>query len=287
VSVLQVHTQPSSEGGFEVKWKWKTNPNSRPTVGSLHVTLDESHAAEQHALAEIKALHYLLEERKIHGNNRLGNEIRVLLSSGIIRKALLKGALKVQGAGKADSQAVASAATFLATKYFEASYEVQRWKDEEPKAVEPLVEIHLGKRYPMSALHCELLGSDVIVTRHAMHRWVARICEGLDRYSENDLSKLPDSRWSQAWRWFVNVLSHKGLLKADLLPNVAEKFKRRYGPSCVYLHFSDAMAVLVLVEGAQGYDLVTVLRTNPHVPLLAQQRYMAGQQIKLNRGIVG
>ena len=137
MSVLAVSTDPVEGGDFITRWKWKTNPNSRPIQGSLRVSVNEVHASDRAALAEIHALHYLLEVREIHGENRLGTDMRVCLSSSAVRKALLKGSLKVHGTGKAESAAVGAAATFLATKYFEATYEVQRWKDEEPKAVEP------------------------------------------------------------------------------------------------------------------------------------------------------
>ena len=109
-----------------------------------------------------------------------------------------------------------------------------------------------------------------------MHRWVGRISEGLDRYSENDLSKIPDARWTKAWRTLAGVLNHKGLLRADLLPEVARKYQQRYGMSCVF----------VLADGPQGLDLVTVTKTNPHTPILSQQRFMVGQQIKTSRGTI-
>ncbi len=286
MSVLAVSTDPVEGGDFITRWKWKTNPNSRPIQGSLRVSVNEVHASDRAALAEIHALHYLLEVREIHGENRLGTDMRVCLSSSAVRKALLKGSLKVHGTGKAESAAVGAAATFLATKYFEATYEVQRWKDEEPKAVEPEMLLSLGPRFPRVGLQCSLLNRPVQITRHAMHRWVGRISEGLDRYSENDLSKIPDARWTKAWRTLAGVLNHKGLLRADLLPEVARKYQQRYGMSCVYLHFSDAMAVFVLADGPQGLDLVTVTKTNPHTPILSQQRFMVGQQIKTSRGTI-
>lgn len=286
MSVIAVNTTPIGADHFITRWKWKTNPNSRPTVGTLKVTLDAVHITEREALAEIQALYHLLEVRKIQGENRLGTDLRICLSSSIVRKALLKGALKTTGEGKSVSIEVASAATFLATKYFEASYEVQRWKDEEAKVVELEVHTHTGPQYSRAELPCTLLDANVYITRHAMNRWVARICENLDRYSENDLGPYPDSRWSQGWRWFANVLTHKGLLRADLLPEVARKYQRRFGDACEYLHFSDAQAVLVLTRGASSYELVTVLRTNPHTPILEQERVMAGQKMRIGRTYV-
>lgn len=286
MSVIAVNTKPTEGGQFITRWKWKTNPNSRPTVGEVQVTLDESHTVEREAIAEIQALYHLLEVRKIQGENRLGTDLRICLSSSIVRKALLKGALKNTGEGKAVHAGVATGASFLATKYFEASYEVQRWKEEEAKVIEFVVQTHVGPQFSRVELPCKLLDAHVYITRHAMNRWVARICESLDRYTENDLGHLPDARWSQAWRWFANVLMHKGLLRADLLPEVAQRYQKRYGDDCAYLHFSDAQAVLVMVRGETSYELVTVLRTNPHTPILEQERVMAGQNMRIGRVVV-
>ena len=51
----------------------------------------------------------------------LGTDMRVCLSSSAVRKALLKGSLKVHGTGKAESAAVGAAATFLAAGAFFAA----------------------------------------------------------------------------------------------------------------------------------------------------------------------
>ena len=89
MSVLAVSTDPVEGGDFITRWKWKTNPNSRPIQGSLRVSVNEVHASDRAALAEIHALHYLLEVREIHGENRLGTDMGVCLSSRAVRKALL------------------------------------------------------------------------------------------------------------------------------------------------------------------------------------------------------
>lgn len=283
MSVLAVTTQANADGSFLCRWKWKENPTSRPHVGSICVTVDEMHKDERTALAEVQALYYLLETRAVHGANRLGTGIRVILSCSSIRKALLKGALKVSGEGKTSSDALAVAAGYLATKYFEASYEVQKWKDEDALSVEAEVKTHVGRRFSRVLVPSSVLNGEVQITRHAMHRWVGRISEQLDRYSENDLSKVPDSRWTKAWRWFVNVLSHKDTRRASLLPDVARKMERSYGAGCEYLHFSDTSTILVLAKRSEIYELVTVLRTNPHKALLQEERVMAGQQIRIPR----
>jgi hypothetical protein len=274
VSIIAVQTDALDDGAFLTRWKWKTNPNSRPYAGTIRVTVDLAHKEERLALAEIQALHYLLEIRKVQGENRIGAGLRIHLSSAIVRKALLKGALKTTGAGKSASPNVAAAATFLATKYFEVSYEVQRWREEEPKAVEFEVQSHMGLAFPRVTLPCKLLDAHVFITRHAMNRWVARISENLDSYAENDLTHIADSRWAQAWRWFENVLSHKGLLRASLLPKVADRYRAKFGPSCEYLEFWDASALLVMVRSPEGLELVTVIRINPHIPILQQQQVM-------------
>lgn len=278
MSVLTVFTKEEG-GSFLTTWSWKQQASARPIVGTVRVTVDAHHKEDREALAEIQALYYLLEERKVQGENRMGNGIKLEVSAGATRKALLKGALKVSGLGKTVKPHVAQCATFLATKYFEATVEVGRLRDEEPRAVEIEVATHLGSAYPRVSVQCDLIDAPVSISRHAMNRYVGRISEGLDRFNENDLSKLPDSRWTAAWLWFANVLKHKDLRHADLLPAKQRQFQAKYGDSCVYLHFADASALIVLRKASLGYDVATVLRINPYTPVLAEQRYIVGQRI--------
>ncbi|CAN7645345.1 hypothetical protein LJR129_005013 [Acidovorax sp. LjRoot129] len=279
MSVLAVLTKEQEDGSFLTKWSWKQQATARPLVGTIRVTVDSAHREDRDALAELQALYHLLEVRNVQGSNRMGNGITVEVTAGSIRKALLKGSLKVSGTGKTVKPHVAQCATFLATKYFEASFEVGRWRDEEPRAVEDEVSVHLGPQFPKIHLRCDFLGDEVFVSRHAMNRYVGRISEGLDRYAENDLSKLPDSRWTAAWVWFTNVLQHKDLRTADLLPEKQQQFLSKYGSKCSYLLFQDAGAVLVLRKAPIGYDTLTVLRVSPYTPILVEQRYVVGQKI--------
>lgn len=283
MSVLAVLTKEQEDGSYVTKWSWKQQAAARPIAGRIRVNVDASHREDREALAELRALYFLLEERKVQGANRMGNGITIEVTVGSIRKALLKGSLKVSGIGKTVKPHVAQCATFLATKYFEASVEVGRWREEEARALEEEVAVHLDAFYPKILLPCELLNSGVFVSRHAMNRYIGRISEGRDRFTENDLSLLSDSRWTAAWVWFANLFKHKDLRIANLLPEKQQQFSAKYGSACAYLHFQDASALIVLRKTPTGYDALTVLRISPYTPLLVEQRYIVGQRIVSTR----
>ena len=279
MAILAVLTKALDDGAFITQWSWKQQAGSRPIAGRIRVKVDVAHKEDREALAELQALFHLLEVRKVQSDTRCGNGIKIEVSAGATRKALLKGSLKSSGTGKTVKPHVAQCASFLATKYFAANVEVGRWREEEPRLVEDEVAEHLGASYPKVTLRCDLLDASVGITRHAMNRYVGRICEARDKFTENDLADLPDSRWTTAWEWFANMLQHKDLRVADLLHSKQQQFRSKYGANCVYLHFQDASALLVLRKTADGYDALTVLRTNPYTPVLAEQRYIVGQRI--------
>lgn len=267
-------------GAFLVDWQWLPRGAVHPTVGSLRFVVDACHQDDRAALAELKALYHLLERKHVHGEKRHGNGVRLCVSNGSIRKALSKSALKKTMAGKTDKAAIANAATFLATKYFEATVEVARWPEVTPKNVVPCEEVDaLGSQFDRIAIDCPLLGEPVSLSRHAMHRYVARIDQKRDRLDEADLSDVADARWTAAWRWFVRIFPNPSLVRAELLPKVKAKFEAKYGKDCHYLHFQDAGVLLVVRRDSKDLIVATVIRLSPYDPLIALPDYMVGQGI--------
>ena len=279
MNTLSLKTTAQEDGTFLTQWKWRYGQARQPIVGSMSVVVDASHAEDRSALAELRAIYYLLEEREIQGENRLGNNLTIEVSTGAIRKALLKGALKTTGIGKTQKEHVASAAGFLATKFFESVIEVGRWKDEEPKSVEPMVHLAQGPVFMQPRLPCLLLGADVGVTRHAMHRYIARIDQKRDKFTEDDLSDVADSRWSAAWKWFARVLGGENLKKATLLPKVSQHFLRKFGSQCEYLHFPDSETFIVVRKEGSALNIVSVMRITPFNPIVKMDVYMMGQKL--------
>lgn len=256
---LSVSSSPAQGNAVKVLWKWRQQSANQPLMGEINVDLDESHRADREILAELSAISWLLEKRKVHGINRLGNGITIAVSFGAIRKALLKGAQKKEGKGKTDKPHVAACAALLATKYFEADIVVEEWLDEEPKSFEH-AEISVGSSFVRPSIYCGLLGRDVVVTRHAMQRYIGRIETSLGAESEDDLSDVSDAHWTAAWKWFERVLKvGSNLRKANILPDRHKKIVRKYGHGAEYLWFRDAHAVLVVQPDHGDMVLRTVL----------------------------
>ena len=233
-------------------------------AGEIVVRLDESYRHDRAIVAELAAIHYLLEERHVHGENRLGDGIKIEVSFGAIRKGLLKGALKKKDEGDTDKGHVAGCATFLATKYFEAEIVVGRkWQDDEPKSFER-AEITISASFPRPRVHCHLLGEDVLITRHAMRRQIARIDANNPSkpkpLDENDLSIIPDKWWGSAWRWFEKIFKEGANTEfAKILPHKHARYVRKYGPGSRYLWHRDSGGIVVVAPDRGRMVARTVL----------------------------
>lgn len=269
------------DGVFLVDWQWLPHNAIHPTAGSIRFAVDAVHKIERAALAELRALYQLLERMQVHGtSSRLGNGIKLCVSHRSIRDALSKRALKQTKVGKTDKAAIATAASFLATKYFEAAIEVKRCPEVEPKKVLPCVDLDpQGPEFDRIVIDCPALGEPVSVSRHAIHRYVARIDQGRGKLDEDDLSDVADARWSAAWRWFVRILPSPNLVRAELLPKVKEKYERTFGKDCHYLHFPDAGVLLPVQRDSKGLIVTTVIRLSPYAPLIEMPGYVVGQTI--------
>lgn len=291
MDTLSLKTQLQEDGRYAVSWQWWQGKTQEPHAGLVHVSVDPSHDQDRALLAELRALYYLLEDRKIHGQNRLGNGIRIEVSAGAVRKALLKGSLKSTGVGKTQKPHVAAAVDFLATKYFEAEIEVGRWREVECRSNEQAI-VEQGRAFLRPLISCALLNMNVVVTRHAMARYVARIDQKLDRHTEDDLSGVADSRWSAAWRWLEKILSNQNLQVAKLRPEARQRLAKRYGAGTQYLCFPDAQVVLIFQRDRNACVLATVMSSET-AGFLEKEAYIVGQSIvrghiheraKANRG---
>lgn len=293
MDTLSVTTSERPDGAFLTRWKWRQQSAKQPKAGEIVVRLDESYQEDRAIIAELGSLYHLLEERHIHGENRLGDGIKIEVSFGAIRKALLKGSLKKSDKGDTEKKHVAGCATFLATKYFEADVSVLRkWKDEEPKSYE-YAEIAIGESFPRATIYCALLDAPVAITRHAMRRQIARMDRGHPAkpmpVSENDLSNIPDKWWGTAWRWFANVLKEgSNLRRVRLLPEWHAKYVRKYGPASQYLWHQDSQAVIVVAKEHGNWYVATVLHDEyaaiERDPVLVGQKTISHRERKAMLG---
>jgi hypothetical protein len=251
MDTLSVNTIEGSRNSFTAKWEWYQHGAKQPLAGEVLVRLDESYLDDRRIIAELGSIHHLLEERHIHGSNRLGDGIKIEVSAGAIRKAVLKGSLKKSDKGDTEKKHVATVATFLATKYFEAEVKVwKNWKDKEPKSFE-FSEITVPENFPWAGIRCHLLGEDVMITRHAMRRYIGRLnLDNPDKPEipdENDLSHVPDKWWGTAWRWFNKIFQADSTLRrVNLLPKWHARYVRKYGHGSIYLWHQDSQGVIIV-----------------------------------------
>ena len=277
---LALRTILIGENEADVAWRWYHGSTKTPLGGSVAITdLNESQA-DIRAVAELRAINYLLQERQVHGMNRLGTGVGIQVSDGAIRKAVLKGALKAKGTGNTAKHRVAQAAEFLATKYFCASVSVeQRWREVEYKAFEK-ASISMQSGEPRAVLPCSLFGESIAVTRHALFRQVGRVDQMLSQWLEDDLTQVPDARFEAGWLWFKRVMSSKNLVELFPRKAMTDKQLEKYGRDSRYLLFPDSQvpAVLVVSKDELGWALVTVLREE-QVKFLDRPAYMVGQKL--------
>lgn len=284
MDTLAVRASPLTDCRFEVRWRWHKNNTPQPIGGILNVEVPGSHVEDAAALAELRALFYLLEERKVHGNgaNRLGSGITIEQSFGAVKKALAKKALKTSGVGKTEKRHIAAATEFLATKFFGAKIVVEpRDKQSQFKQFES-IPVELMQTFPRVRLNYEGFDGGIAVSRHALHRQVGRVDQGRITSLENDLSDVPDARFEAAWGWFAKILSGDKLEEMFARPDAKARRDRYTGSR--YLHFpsSTVPAVLVITPEAQGWVLATVLRRE-QTGFLNWPPIAAGAQLRRDR----
>lgn len=282
MDTLTVATTEGDDGSFVTRWKYRQHGEKQPDAGVIITRLDESYNLDRPIIAELGAIQHLLDVRKIHGPGRLGAGLRIEVSFGAIRKALLKGALKRGDYGDTEKKHVAGCASFLATKYFEAVIEVcHRWREEEHKPLGS-EEIHVPQSFPGSRVYCHLLGEDVIITRHAMRRQIVRIDTKNPAkpkpLSDNDLSNIPDKWWGTAWRWFEKIFREGSTLRyARLQPKWHAYYTKKYGPGSLYLWHPDSRGIVIVKRDRGAYVSTTVLHDKYSV--IEREPVQVGQRL--------
>jgi len=259
---LSLNTTYNPDGTFTTHWKWRQELARQPGKGGVvRVSLQNSNwTQDRPILAELAAIHLLLDVEQVHGRRRLGNHIRIQTTFGAIRKALLKGALKENGCGETSKTHVALFSKFLVTKYFETEIGVLRhdkWCDEEPK-------LRLDFDLVVTKVPTVTVNSIVgplVVSRHALNRVVGRcICRAelqAQGKSENDLKHLPNHKWSSAWKHLERVLPNT--IQGRVTESEHSRALRKYGKSPIYLWHRDSGLVYVIVSESYGLELVTAI----------------------------
>jgi hypothetical protein len=279
MDTLSVSTLRTDDGGFNVRYRFVQEGGKLASVaGVVSVVLaDRPDWQEDRAiLAELAALHFLLEVRQVHGANRLGNGLRLDVSSGAIRKAVAKGALKKNDAGTTSRVHVAHFCQFLATKFFEATVEVVppgKWSEMESRRESN--EAITVETWPDASIVSAL--GKVVVRRHALNRFVERCMVPEEIAAGASLVDIPDYRWTRAWRALEKIVPQADAVQVP--PKEAQRITRKYGADVHVLSHSSSQSVLILKKEPSGdYSLVTVLRGNDDCKLIELPR-VAGQRL--------
>lgn len=259
MDTLSLNTTSNPEGTFTTRWFWQQKSAKQPSKGgAITVTLSDRWRRDRQILAELSAIFHLLETLAVHGQNRLGSNLRIEVSFGAIKKALAKGAIKTTDRGDTDKATVAMFARFLATKYFEADVKTLRsdkWRDIEPK------------QYSQDALEANSVPNvcidssigPLMVSRHALNRLVGRKMykDGrmLPDKEGEELLDVPDHKWSAAWAHLCRILPTA--IQGQVSEREHKRVLRKYGKNPIYLWHQDSSMVYVVVREPYGMEIAT------------------------------
>jgi hypothetical protein len=241
-----IHTQQSET--FLVYW---TNSPIRPG-GLLKVRVQPTMEDPQIA-AELAAMKFLLEEKRVIGTNLVGNpNTRLIVSQGAIRKLLLK---------KSDKSHLSPYANFLTTRFAGCQLTVEkdtRWFDGfSPDSIEDML-----VREPRREMVKVTGIGDVSVTQHV-----------LVRYAEHFLPETTKDKVTPlAWKKVIEAASDP-LLREVSRHSLwkAVKYARQSKQEGRYFLNARRNLVLVVTDNpGQGKRLVTAYPANGKFTQLAK-----------------
>ena len=278
IDTLQVTTTANGDGSFCTKWQWsRDNSCGALHGGRITSLLNVPDMLDREILAELSAIHYLLEERRLGANNSIGH-LKIMFSCGAIKKALAKGALKKGDVGKTDKACVASWADFLATKYFEAQFEIAKWVEPELENCEEY-ELTVNQK-PTVPIFAKILESDLLITRHSLYRLIGRILSPHSRDCEDDISDVPDARWTVAWKWLEKLFASDSQLKrAEIVDAAWNRIVAKYKCEPIFLSDPSNKAVFVIKMDRGLYTLLTVLRDDVYNTSLKKPPVLYGDKL--------
>ncbi len=275
---LSVTTIANPDGTFTTRWQWRQNDTKQPSRGgTANVSLAPRWNEDRDILAELAAIHHILCVEQVHGQNRLGTSLEVEVTFGAIRKALLKGAIKTTDKGDTDKHRVALFAKFLATKFFEAKISVIRpdkWRDDESKSTANFM-VSVDR---VPGVTVESSVGPVVISRHALNRVVGRHIAKDIAPDEDDLLKVPDEKWSRAWRFLEKVLP--AATKVDIPLKERARIIKEYGRGVSALLHRDSQCVFILQQEKYGLEMVTMLKDSEYCRITPKLPTQVGQRLE-------
>lgn len=277
MDTLSVSTCAEDDGQYATQWKWRRgNANMPSSGGTITTRVSAKYSDDQVILAELGAIHHLLCVVQVQGTNRLGNGLAIEASCGAIRKAVAKGTLKKDAAGRTDKPHVALFSQFLATKFFEASISVVtpgRWALTQPRVVQNY-EIVLDDP-PMASIKSD--AGDIVVSRHALNRFVEKFVAAEQIKAGQVLVEVPDLKWTRAWQILETIVPQSR--QVDIQRSEWQRIVRKYGQDTLAMYHADSMNVFIVRREWFGLVMVTAMRDSDYNRIVPKLPTYAGGRL--------
>lgn len=220
------------DGEFTVYWKTGLRRG-----GELKVNLGEQYdklpEQQKPIAAELYAIHYLLSMKEVMGSNRSGNGLQIRVSKGAIKK------LQKQ---RSTQHSLYSLTRFLLTRYQEAQISVEKRDDWLSYSFEEYSVDNLTVRDIDEVINVPSIGP-VVVTRHALERFVERFSDGMPMHP---------------WKALCSKLLCSALTKAQLPESVTIQKEKKYAKEAEFWQHAGSKMHFVMVPGDSMKTLVTV-----------------------------
>ncbi|MGO3450556.1 MAG: hypothetical protein ACTIM4_04605 [Marinomonas sp.] len=220
------------DGEFTVYWKTGLRRG-----GELKVDLGEQYdklpEQQKPIAAELYAIHHLLSVKEVMGSNRSGNGLQIRVSKGAIKK------LQKQ---RSTQHSLYSLTRFLLTRYQEAQISVEKRDDWLSYPFEEYSGDNVTVRDIDELINVPNIGP-VVVTRHALERFVERLSDGVPKHP---------------WKALCTKLLCSALTKAELPESVATKKAKKYAQEAEFWQHVESKMYFVMITGDSMKTLVTV-----------------------------
>ena len=220
------------DGEFTVYWKTGLRRG-----GELKVDLGEQYdklpGQQKLIAAELYAIHHLLSVKEVMGSNRSGNGLQIRVSKGAIKK------LQKQ---RSTQHSLYSLTRFLLTRYQEAQISVEKWDDWLSHSFEEYSIDNATVREIDEVINVPKIGP-VVVTRHALERFVERLSDGAPKHP---------------WKALCSKLLCSGLTKTQLPKNIAIQKAKKYAQEAEFWQHVGSKMYFVMITGDSMKTLVTV-----------------------------
>ncbi|MDG3030305.1 hypothetical protein QQA20_04205 [Vibrio parahaemolyticus] len=220
------------DGEFTVYWKTGLRRG-----GELKVDLGEQYdklpEQQKPIAAELYAIHHLLSVKEVMGSNRSGNGLQIRVSKGAIKK------LQKQRSTK---NSLYSLTRFLLTRYQEAQISVEKRDDWLSHSFEEYSVDNATVREIDEVINVPNIGP-VVVTRHALERFVERLSDGVPKHP---------------WKALISKLFSSSLTKAILPEKVTLHKNQKYNKKADTWRHNGSGMHFVFVPNGSTKTLITV-----------------------------